>query len=420
MEFFMKNIRLASLIALLPGIAIPMEKAHVWYKVREEMQEEIDWRNGRKEAEKALEEAEKSRKELAERRIEPTLEEMAEEYFKGQKQEIAIEAQKRRKEFEIKLHSPNYLPLFVLFNVSQSSEQVKRAANLIKASAELNVIISGWPPSLRQKFEAHIKEQEQKIAKEMQERLLELVKNRHDPSYLLNLALFNLRQSKEISAENFKKIADLIQAGADLNATVIPSGIPSLFCVIDIGDEDIIKLLLDNGAAVNQKLNNQTPLMYYFTKQTFNYTPWHIYFGPRPKIAIVRLLMQYGADVNKKSMSKWGERTALMQAALSGEPEIVQLLIEGIPVVPPALKTVCALRSSYLSILPKELLEITAQYINRADPNIQDKDGKTALNYAITTLETIVGRPGGYENVDQLIKRYKEVINILEPITAKR
>ena len=57
----MKNIRLASLIALLPGIAIPMEKAHVWYKVREEMQEEIDWRNGRKEAEKALEEAEKSR-----------------------------------------------------------------------------------------------------------------------------------------------------------------------------------------------------------------------------------------------------------------------------------------------------------------------------------------------------------------------
>ena len=86
-----------------------------------------------------------------------------------------------------------------------------------------------------------------------------------------------------------------------------------------------------------------------------------------------------------------------MITAGAGYIDIVKLLLEGASPILPQLQKLRRIESkSYLGLLPKELLTPIAQYIkppNKADPNMKDIDGKTALNYAIKGLEEVLKNP---------------------------
>jgi len=236
----------------------------------------------------------------------------------------------------------------------------------------------------------------------------------------LNISIANVNVTGSIPPKQIKEIAGLINAGADLNSDY--SGYPTIDYALDLQMlyPQLIQLLLNKGANVNYRnKKGQNPLNYYLDRATMDNlvgVPYIKFKAPRPDISVVRTLIEHGADVNDRDFQG---QTAFMHAALAGEPEIVRLLVDGIA-LPASLKKLHEEKTTYLSKLPKELLEMTAQYItSKANPNIQDNDGRNALNFAIRALEMIVAYPRMYKNFDQLIKRYEEVINILEPVTTK-
>lgn len=230
----------------------------------------------------------------------------------------------------------------------------------------------------------------------------------------LNASLYNLRHMKEHLPKYLPQLKAMIQNGADTN--VDSAGMPSLFAAIELGNEDLIKLLLENGANANQKLYGQSPLFYLLQLSLIGLVDYtnstmHSSRIPRPNINIIQLLIEYGTDV--KATDNYG-RSALMLAAKAGEVEIVQLLAKDIPLA--QLNRLRAVKSSYFNLLPVEIL-INVMKFDLANPNLQDTREKYSINYAIQQLEEILDKPHLYNDVDPLIRRYEEVINILAPLT---
>ncbi len=252
------------------------------------------------------------------------------------------------------------------------------------------------------------------------------------PPFNLYMYMGQLARLKDMPI-NSEKITRYLE-DADVNYQVKPGEPTILDFALLRDDPKLVKLILEHGADANKiGARNRSPLINYLDR-TYLSRPWtrslihpsedfYINFESRPNIEIVRLLMGYGADVNATGPVPQfifrKDTTPLIEAALAGEPEILKLLLDGIRGISPLLQE-SGQKQTYLSLLPKDLIKETAQYINRADPNFKDKDGNTALSWAIQVLEMILKHADSYNNVDQLIKRYEEVINILEPITKKR
>ena len=168
----------------------------------------------------------------------------------------------------------------------------------------------------------------------------------------------------------------------------------------------IVKLLLDRGARSNAiGADYQSPLL-----KTVN---------DPADLPFVKLLLQKNADPN---MAIEGGITPLIKAAEQGNVEAVRLLLSGSQEGPQMASIVRTeeIDRSYLGLLPEEIAQKVTRYdtkkIMKADPNIKDHDGKTALYYAEKQFNT--NWPAGSK--EEAKKPYwKEIIDLLKPITKK-
>lgn len=108
-----------------------------------------------------------------------------------------------------------------------------------------------------------------------------------------------------------ERAADLIEAGADVNASNL-YGSNAMQLGAEVADVEILKMLLDAGADVDSaNPEGQTTLM--LVARTGN-------------VEAARLLVRNGATIDARE--QWGEQTALMWAAARRHPEMVEFLIE--------------------------------------------------------------------------------------------
>lgn len=136
----------------------------------------------------------------------------------------------------------------------------------------------------------------------------------------------------------------LIKSGSDVNFKSFSRVMTSLTRNIFTGDLEVAKVLIENGAKLNDiDENGDTLLM-----NTISFpTATHIHNSPKIHAGIdgIRLLLENGVDIN--ATNKQGQ-TALMVAILNGRSDVAKLIIE-----------------------------------KGANVNIKDKDGKTAFMLAI-------------------------------------
>lgn len=218
----------------------------------------------------------------------------------------------------------------------------------------------------------------------------------------LAFALFTPRIS-------FKIIEALLDAGANVNEEIkdeYENSPLTLLLTRPLHSHDIAKLLLDRGANHNYaNKKGDTPLII---------GVWD------PEI--VKLLLKTNVNINAQNNEG---KTALMQ--ISGMnyniDTIKQLLFSG-PQHAPVARKEAAGNNSYLTILPPEIAEIVAQY-GKADPNIKDNKGKTALDYAQEAYEIMIDRIKTTKEIarKQLFQdasnELLEIINLLKSLTKK-
>lgn len=230
---------------------------------------------------------------------------------------------------------------------------------------------------------------------------------------LINI-LDNLkRKGDQIPGEEINKIKRFIAQGADVNGFL--RNTPAIFSAVMTLNAEIIRLFLTHGADINTRdpINGSNALHLYLSSL------WTI---DPTTLPIVEILIESGIDLNARTATR---QTALMLAAEKARPSVVRLLIKG---ASPAaqqkfehpLGQAHKVRGTYMNLLPEDVIRVTAQYAaNKADPNLKDNSGKTALNYAIEGLETIVANPDRYHRAEGRTKEYEEIIDILDPITKK-
>lgn len=227
---------------------------------------------------------------------------------------------------------------------------------------------------------------------------------------LLDL-LNKLWHSADIPTEEMKKIENLIAQGADINFNNGKETV--LMAATRTDNPEVVRLILAQKPDLATVSNDGYEVLSYYIS--------HLYFG-QPDARIIKLLIENGANVNFKTPDG---KTPLIIAATNGYPEIVKLLLAGRhgPFSPKLQKLRQEERAySYLGLLPQELMEPIAHYVESesADPNTTDAEGNTALYYASKRLAKVLKEPDYYVHVNELIRNLKEVISLLEPVTTKK
>ena len=223
------------------------------------------------------------------------------------------------------------------------------------------------------------------------------------------LSLFGkLRHVTNITQDDMKRINDLIAQKANVN---YGDDIETILMAATTTDNpQVVQLILSQDPDIYAKVKN-------FGDEVLSYYIRHTDYGQSDPI-IIKLLIEHGAHINSRDIVR---QTPLIIAARMGFPETVRLLLEGTHNVAKLHQLRSEERGrSYLGRLPQELITQTAQYLEKADPNLTDILGKTALNYAINQLAAILNNPENFGNVNQRIKNYEAIINMLEPVTTKK
>lgn len=145
-------------------------------------------------------------------------------------------------------------------------------------------------------------------------------------------------------------------------------------------NKDIVKLLLDNGAQINEtNFNEETPLIIATYKCNYD---------------VVELLLDNGADINKTGNNK---DTPLMIAIGENNYDVVELLLEkGADINKTGYKGDTPL-SVAINIGNDDIVKLLLD--NGADLDIADNNGNTPLSVAINK---------GYDDIVKLIKNKKK------------
>ena len=167
-----------------------------------------------------------------------------------------------------------------------------------------------------------------------------------------------------------KSVRFLLENGANYNLTSKDGSMP-LTLAMQEGNEEIVEMLLEKGAKANLKLLD--PAGYDFLTV----------LADRGHVKMVELAIKMGADVNEQNVPT--KRTALMIAILSGEEEVVKVLLENGAdpnIVDKNLYSplmVAALNGNYEQV--KLLLE------HGAKKDLKNSDGRTAIELARDEVE---------------------------------
>ncbi|MBN1212652.1 MAG: ankyrin repeat domain-containing protein [candidate division Zixibacteria bacterium] len=202
----------------------------------------------------------------------------------------------------------------------------------------------------------------------------------------------------------------LIDNKVDVNQKTIDQGITPLFSAASFGQDEIFRLLIDNGAKINIKNNDgETPLFWALNpfsieearlliekgadvnaRSNFNQTPLHNVAG-RGTVAIAQLLLDHGADINAANNNGW---VPLTHACWSG-PEMVRFLIlNGAEVNPPEYKdpdSNCFFRPTtplHLAARHSDLEVSKILLENGARLNVRNQEGETPLYLAASQGHT--------------------------------
>jgi uncharacterized protein len=121
----------------------------------------------------------------------------------------------------------------------------------------------------------------------------------------------NDRLIRSIVQGNLLEVQTLLEQGADANTSGVKAlGNTALMWAAAEGHEEIARLLLDNGAAVN-------------VKNTSNYNAL-MYAAEADKREVMTLLLDRGAEINDRNRLA---ETVLMSIARFGQTDIVQRLV---------------------------------------------------------------------------------------------
>jgi uncharacterized protein len=162
---------------------------------------------------------------------------------------------------------------------------------------------------------------------------------------------------------NEKMVTLLINYGADVNFT-LDMGVSSLIYACQVGYLEIVKILVSNGADIEQSDNE-----YKHTSLRIATRNGHI--------EIVKYLVEQGADIDTKGTDLY---TPLNMACWKGHIEIVKFLIENNADINSPDKDGDTPLNNCAS---QGHLEIVKYLIsNGADKNIKNKEGKTAIDCA--------------------------------------
>lgn len=149
---------------------------------------------------------------------------------------------------------------------------------------------------------------------------------------------------KAVNADDISRIKDLINEGLDVNG-MNERGWSALMIAASKGNMEILKLLIENGAALDDKNHQggQTALIFaahwghadvvrHLIAKGANLNMqmddgWTALIDSisRDNLEVAKILIESGADTNVKSDTGW---TALMAATYENHPEIVDLLIK--------------------------------------------------------------------------------------------
>jgi ankyrin repeat protein len=149
-----------------------------------------------------------------------------------------------------------------------------------------------------------------------------------------------------------------------------------------------VNLLLENGAnvsGIDGRWALQSWLLYEYS--------WPQQVSTR----ILKLLASYGIELN------YSDLNPLQRAAYTGNLDSVQLLLDGVPLQKNKEKELeekfGKVRASYFSLLPLDIRKkvfskaMVNIQTNKANPNIIDRHGNTALYHARQGFRLVEGKP---------------------------
>ena len=169
--------------------------------------------------------------------------------------------------------------------------------------------------------------------------------------------------------KNDKKAVDLfLEAGMSVNV-VTPEGTP-LLAAAAAGNAEIVKLLVEKGAKVNEKdKDGMTPLMAGILSDK----------NGAPKQEIVKFLLDKGADLNTRFITQGVGMTPLMLAACEKDPEVVKILLTKKADV--NLADVNSGMTPLMFAVTYDNIEIVKELLSKgADVNKKTKDKVSALD----------------------------------------
>lgn len=213
-------------------------------------------------------------------------------------------------------------------------------------------------------------------------------------------------------------VESFLKKGADVGAAY-SRGITPIYYAVLLGNEKVVKLLLDAGAWTHQRpyhnpiirdairnnhydiarlLLETAPANFLETQRT---TPLHraVEFSPHADIALVKLVLDKGTPIDAADCSG---KTALHLAAKYGYLDVVELLLErgadihildnylSDALIHAAAKPTRSSNGEYIGLRDRgatsNMLQIARLLLKSgANINTQDNRGKTAMHYAVST-----------------------------------